>query len=398
MNITDYVVQYRNKTFKDMPLSEVDGMVFAQMAYYNFSELKKPFKLINLNDQEIELATRTRNLYEQDPLLLKAIAYSKRFQNIKIVEQYSDFDIDIVMQFSVTAFELSKGYYVVAFRGTDGTAIGWKEDLEMTYMFPVPAQDRAEKFLRAFLKQRSVKKVIVVGHSKGGNLAAYASAKMEKDIQDKIEVVYNYDGPGFFDYFYTYPTYKEIKDRIFKFIPPQSCVGRLLHNDKDTKYRIVNSDRSFLMQHWAHSWIINQDGTFDFVSDLQEFSENMNTTSDDLLVTYTATERRELIDLLFKTINNANVAYMDDLYLRKEDAKAFYDEFRKLPKDDRTKLLNFITTFLKYTSMNYILDKGSEWWNIIKDTVSNVLNKVDKTVFVELKSSRDKKPDKDNNK
>ena len=89
---------------------------------------------------------------------------------------------------------------------------------------------------------------------------------------------------------------------------------------------------------------------------------------------------------------------MDDLYLRKEDAKAFYDEFRKLPKDDRTKLLNFITTFLKYTSMNYILDKGSEWWNIIKDTVANVLNKVDKTVFVELKSSRDKKPDKDNNK
>ena len=40
-------------------------------------------------------------------------------------------------------FILPDGSSYVAFRGTDSTIVGWKEDFNMTFLNPVPAQEEA---------------------------------------------------------------------------------------------------------------------------------------------------------------------------------------------------------------------------------------------------------------
>ena len=44
---------------------------------------------------------------------------------------------------------------------------------------------------------RLPKRLIVGGHSKGGNLALYAALRAKPAVQERIERVYTHDGPGF---------------------------------------------------------------------------------------------------------------------------------------------------------------------------------------------------------
>ena len=64
---------------------------------------------------------------------------------------------------------------MVVFRGTDRTLTGWREDFNMLYLKNVPSQEDALKYLEE-AASGNVGDIYVCGHSKGGNLAMYASA------------------------------------------------------------------------------------------------------------------------------------------------------------------------------------------------------------------------------
>ena len=199
MNSIEYVVQNRKNTFEKMPFNEVDALIFAELSYYTFSgdKFNKKVKLGELNLDDVKKATSTRNLSNLDPILLNSVAKSDRFKEVEIIEQVSIFSDEVDTQFSCTLFKIEKGKYIVAYRGTDGTCVGWKEDMNMTYMFPIPGQNYAAKYLEGLLKDSKIDKVIITGHSKGGNLAAFAACSVDEKHQGKIDKIYNFDGPGF---------------------------------------------------------------------------------------------------------------------------------------------------------------------------------------------------------
>lgn len=142
-----------------------------------------PTMFTGLNPEKIK-----RNLF--------ALAASPRFRAVEVGLYLSEFDPAREMQFAAMTFFYRDMFAFVGFRGTDESIVGWKEDFNMAYAMPVPAQDQASRYLAAaapYLPER----IIVGGHSKGGNLAEYAAFHAPADVQNRIVRVYNLDGPGF---------------------------------------------------------------------------------------------------------------------------------------------------------------------------------------------------------
>lgn len=142
-----------------------------------------PTMFTGLNPEKIK-----RNLF--------ALAASPRFRAVEVGLYLSEFDPAREMQFAAMTFFYRDAFAFVGFRGTDESIVGWKEDFNMAYAMPVPAQDQASRYLATaapYLPER----IIVGGHSKGGNLAEYAALHAPADVQNRIVRVYNLDGPGF---------------------------------------------------------------------------------------------------------------------------------------------------------------------------------------------------------
>ena len=78
-------------------------------------------------------------------------------------------DEERIIQFSALTAEMEDGSTFVAFRGTDNTLVGWREDFHMSFETPVPAQVEALAYLRR-QAERTERPLRVAGHSKGGNL------------------------------------------------------------------------------------------------------------------------------------------------------------------------------------------------------------------------------------
>ena len=168
--------------------------------------------------------------------------------------------VDIVnsnkdMQMAAVTFLLGDGSAYVAFRGTDTTIAGWKEDFNMSYMPVTEGQLSAVHYLN------EVGKVIkgpirVGGHSKGGNFAVYSAAFCDREIQDRIIAVYTNDGPGFRSEVMEREEYKRILPKVVSIVPDTSIVGMLLTSN--VGHIIVKSKHAGLLQHDAMTWMVDR--------------------------------------------------------------------------------------------------------------------------------------------
>ncbi len=201
-----------------------------------------------LSDGRLDLEGRWKL---RDRELMEAMGASRRFGTLEAGLFTERFDEQVQTQFSAITVKLSPEMSYIAFRGTDNTIVGWKEDLNMSYLCPIPGQRLAAETVNSvagLVKGR----LILGGHSKGGNLACYAGAFCEEPVQDRIQAVYNFDGPGFFDNILETPAYKRIYPRIHTFVPQFSVVGMLLGRDEESL--VVHSTESGLHQHDIYSW------------------------------------------------------------------------------------------------------------------------------------------------
>ncbi len=107
--------------------------------------------------------------------LLFAVCASPRFRTCRLCDLRCRTDKVSEEQFAAMTFRQPDGTSYIAFRGTDSTVVGWKEDFNMTYLSPVPAQEEAAAYMDE-VAARTPGELYVGGHSKGGNLAVYAAA------------------------------------------------------------------------------------------------------------------------------------------------------------------------------------------------------------------------------
>ncbi|MBE6478994.1 MAG: DUF2974 domain-containing protein [Olsenella sp.] len=259
-NIIDYVLA-RREGFDELPLNRVDSLVLSWVCYVTFpqdSPVRTP------QGQTLAeafgnggLVGMTASMHDptSTQLLLSAVAASPRFGDVVArlhLERASKAD---ETQFSGTAFSIPGGGTYVGYRGTDNTLVGWKEDFNMAFRAPVPAQATATAYLQIISEQVDGP-LWVGGHSKGGNLAVYATMMVDAPIRERILRCFSHDGPGFIDEVTSDPRWAGAYELVDKTVPEESIIGLLLESAKSEPYIVESSSKS-VMQHAPFSWVVD---------------------------------------------------------------------------------------------------------------------------------------------
>lgn len=301
-NIFDYM-QWRDlEITKQVEFNEIDNLILSRLSYFPLDGLFIDNEKIQLN--QIYKKYKERGivghiLQKEDLKLFPILASSIRFGNILLSDYINKIDSKLEKQFSAITIYLPDETMYVAFRGTDNTIIGWKEDFNMSFSDVVAAQEEAVKYLEIIAEKNPYEKIRVGGHSKGGNLAVYAAAFCNKEVQDRIVAVYNNDGPGFHDKIVNSNHYKNILDRVCTYIPQTSIIGRLL--DHKEKTVILKSTQTGIMQHDLYTWQVL--GKYFVRDELTNSSEFIDKTITNWLKEVDPTERKMFIDVLFEILN-----------------------------------------------------------------------------------------------
>ena len=230
--------------------------------------------------------------------LLRAMSESPRWRNLRVGAYVDEFDAETTKQFSACVFELGNGTLYVAFRGTDSSIVGWKEDFMMAFRRPVASQEAAARYLTE-LAGHWAGPIMVGGHSKGGNLAVYAAMNAEDDVKDRIERIYSLDGPGFPEAVVNSFEYASVSDRIVKIVPDSSVVGMVLETPE--RCIVVKSDVEGIMQHFVFSWQMHG-GEFDKVEDVASSSVTFNKALNKWLANLSKEQRERAVDALFAVL------------------------------------------------------------------------------------------------
>ena len=199
-NMLDYA-RRELETFSRRGLCAVDSLILSWMAYLRIPADADEVVAGIRGWDGVRLADLHRAEYfgdyfagmwsEEDGLrLLAAAAASPRLRDVRVVGHVESTDVRAEKQFAAVTFRLTDDLSYVAFRGTDSTLVGWKEDFNLSFRCPVPSQVAAARYL-ADVAGRLDGEFVVGGHSKGGNLAVYAAASVPADVGERITRVFS---------------------------------------------------------------------------------------------------------------------------------------------------------------------------------------------------------------
>lgn len=262
-SLSDYLIWRGDITLEQVPLNVVDALLLSQLSYLNLNgiigegEKRQECTLFQASERywrlhtEKELEQCVSFAPRTAGRLLREMAQTKRFADLVLRNYVRRIDVAAEEQFEAVEIVLGKKESFISYGGTDDTLVGWKEDFNMCFLSPVPAQTDALLYLEKILED-SGRKVYLGGHSKGGNLSVYAAVKCKKLSSRRILNVYNFDGPGFTRAFIESSRYQEMKEKIETWVPESSIIGMLLEHEED--YQVVESNHIGIMQHDVTSW------------------------------------------------------------------------------------------------------------------------------------------------
>ncbi|WP_269796981.1 DUF2974 domain-containing protein [Streptococcus sp. SM5] len=310
-NIFNYLTDVQYDSFYDLPLNELDILALTELTYLPFDDLlDQPVN--RLSDVATRVPRESTMLTNKERLqLLDQLSQHKRFKNSKLSNFVNDIDVELQKQFAAMTYRLNLDTYLIVFRGTDDSIIGWKEDFHMTYMKEIPAQKHALEYLEDFFKQYPKQEVIIAGHSKGGNLAVYAASQIQPDLQEKISAVYTYDAPGLQAHLTETSGYQEVIPKIHRYVPQGSVIGMMLEVP-DTPIVVRSLALGGIAQHNTFSW--QTEGTH-FVQ-LEEISRESLQIKDALKEWMDSVPDEELelyFNLFFGTILESGINSINDL-------------------------------------------------------------------------------------
>ncbi|MBQ7375571.1 MAG: DUF2974 domain-containing protein [Clostridia bacterium] len=318
----DYLSWRGDLSFEAVPLCEVDSLILSILAYIDFTNFvreepateKKPPVLLTvtkdfLRAQNGAIPNMGLIIPKETVTLLARAAKTPRFGLTRPFCYVNKICDEEQKQFSAISFSLGDKDTFIAFRGTDDTLVGWKENFNMSFMHPVPAQREAVEYLES-IAARTEGKIYLGGHSKGGNLAVYAATKASESTRERIVAVYNNDGPGFDAEFIHGEDYKTIKDRIYTLVPQSSVVGMLLEHEES--YTVVKSRLSGLLQHNGFSWEV-MGGSFIRLDSISEESKLIDGSLHEWLEQMSVEEREAVVDSLYEALSAQGAKTLSDL-------------------------------------------------------------------------------------
>ena len=261
-NIIDYLDWRGELSFDQVPFNDIDNLILSQLCYLEMNTIVPSFqetggitfmdagtKFLSLEKPPLDNIGAVR---DEDLLtLLMKVHKSPRFKDMILSGYINDLDYELHQQFSATIYTIAPNLHYIAYRGTDSSLLGWRENFNMSYLSVTPSQSESLEYISK-AAETLPGNFIVGGHSKGGNLAVYSSIHSPKELRDRIIKIYNNDGPGFSESISQKPEFIELENRLATIIPESSVVGLFLeHNNK---YTIVKSAKKNMAQHDIFSW------------------------------------------------------------------------------------------------------------------------------------------------
>jgi len=339
-NLFDYLDWRGDLSMEQVPLGPVDALVLTTMCYVQFRDIlpedgersvtleQAAMAFLALPKQERELRMRSR----LDEELLIRLLECPRFSKLPINCHVDRLEEEGEMQFAAMAIHLGEQGIFLAFRGTDNTLVGWKEDFNMSFQDAVPAQWAARDYLERCARHLSGP-LILGGHSKGGNLAVFSASMCQPQTRRRIKEIYNHDGPGFGDLVMNSSGYKTLVSRIHTYIPQSSVVGMLLEHREP--YVVVKSRHIGVFQHDPYSWEVRR-GCFVCLKDVTEGSRMLDQTVKAWLEGLSTRERYEIVDTVYDMLQTTEADRVQELL----QPRSIYNVIKAFVReDDQTRRL-----------------------------------------------------------
>lgn len=299
--ITDYVQWYADFSFYEAPFGEVDNLVLSALSYYRYDLKKSQGRPAALRRCIVDSASNNA--------FLKAVCASARFGSLLVTDYTEVFDRAEGIQFSAVTFRLYENVYYVAFRGTDNSLVGWREDFMISYR-STPAQSRAVSYLDEVMRDGC--EYIIGGHSKGGNLALYACCHLSDERLRQVKHIYNNDGPGLCPDVSDVSLIERIKARTTVILPQYCIFGRIFAHE-NLRTKIVAAANKGIDQHDLLCWGVRH-GKLDTVRDFDPESLWINDVADKWIRDVAPQEREQLVASLFDTFEqNGATTYNEAL-------------------------------------------------------------------------------------
>ena len=353
-NVCDYVRWRGDLTLEQSEFNEIDNLILARFSYFPFDKIIRENEIATIKELSRRFSnqdvTKLPILWKDDVELFPLMGNSKRFGGMLATQYINKIDAEQEKQFSAITVLMPDDTIYVSFRGTDNTIVGWKEDFNMSFKSHIASQISAKQYLEEIAKEYPSSKIIIGGHSKGGNIAVYAATFASKDVKDRIINVYNNDGPGFCEDVIETPEYQEILPRVHTYIPQSSIIGRLMNHKE--KYTIVESVQKGIMQHDLYSWqVLGKE--FVTLKKLTNESEFIDKTIKDWLENVEPEKREQVIDAVFEILNTTEAQTMKELKANWfANAKTILGTYKNIDSDTKEMVWQTVNELLKVAKNN----------------------------------------------
>ena len=348
----DYLNWRGDFTFWAVPFNKIDALLLAHLSYClldgvvsesfgekkTFAQVAKDFSKLPDYEKRINIGFL---INKRTCELMFKTAESQRFRNVELCGFRNIYNEENVEQFSALTF-IIEGNPVIAFRGTDDTIVGWKEDFNIAWLPQIPAQKDALDYFNDACSALSGD-ITLTGHSKGGNLVINTAVNCGKKLQKRVKAVYNFDGPGFEADFFNKEEYKTVEDRIHSFYPGFSVVGMIFHHPE--KYEIVKSEGFAFWQHDAMNWqILGADfvNEADFTDESKLFYSAFNEWIDKL----DTEQKKQFVETMFFILEASGAKSNNDI---EKDAlrcsAKMLAAYAEMGKERRKEMKNIMSMF-----------------------------------------------------
>ena len=345
-NLFDYLKWRGDVPFSLDPFGEADGLLFAELAYVDWEGVPEDGGTLGIAEaRDAFFAVHTREEIEASSswgakaaLLLDDMAGGERFRGVRIGTCFHERDEEEKVQISAVTFLPGDGSVYVAFRGTDNSLTGWREDFNMTYMEETGGQRLAIEYLN-LAGSRYAGPLRVGGHSKGGNFALYAAAFCEPQVRERICEVLSYDAPGYRREVADSAQIAEAAGKTRRILPETAIIGRMLTCMGEET--VVESAGTGIGQHDAFTWQFVRNR---FVrAEESEFSKIIDRVLDAWLEQLDDEARRSVLDTVFSLLEATGQDNFHSMSLQKlKTAESLITSVAGLPKEQRSELLQLI--------------------------------------------------------
>ncbi|MCW6653617.1 DUF2974 domain-containing protein [Aerococcaceae bacterium NML210727] len=360
--LVQYITEFAPHSFAEYPMTAVDILLLTELLYLKFDyiipiEATEALSLAKAGELFLENLEHHREnnaflVTEHRVNTLKASFQSTRYAEIELFHFVNDISIMEEKQFAASTYRINQDTYLIVFRGTDDTLVGWKEDFNLSYSEEIPAQIEAAQYLED-IASKIDGNFYVSGHSKGGNLAIYAATTAHFN-NERLLGVYSFDGPGFHPNFLQEKDFIAIADKIHYYIPQEAIVGEIL--TRNAQPTIIKSKQFGLLQHDPNNWEIDEEGQFVEVEETTALSVLIAETFKRWLNQRNNAELKRFFDTIFELFQQANITSLNDL------TDNFWDCIRKLRS--AISELNPELRDIIDSDLNALLDIA---WNISKE-------------------------------